>query len=82
MTKVYDFSVTDIREHNFEFAEMTVSEIEEKKRILEEFQKTKVTPAPQVLPTQEKTDNPAPAVPKPGKPVFRPKIKPPGTGTS
>lgn len=82
MTKVYDFSVTDIREHNFEFAEMSASEIEEKKRILEEFQKTKVTPAPPVPPTQEKTDNPVPAAPKPGKPVFRPKIKPPGTGTS
>ena len=41
MTKVYDFSVTDIHEHNFVFGEMTNAEIEEKKRILEEHQKAK-----------------------------------------
>src|SRR6187402_2246127 len=45
MTKVYDFSVTDIREHNFVFGEMSDGEIAEKKRILEEFQKAK-TAAP------------------------------------
>lgn len=82
MTKVYDFSVTNIREHNFEFAEMSTSEIEEKKRVLEEFQKTKIAPADQIPPTQENTDNPSPSVTKAGKPVFRPKIKPPGSGTS
>jgi formate hydrogenlyase subunit 6/NADH:ubiquinone oxidoreductase subunit I len=82
MTKVYDFSVTNIREHNFEFAEMSTSEIEEKKRVLEEFQKTKIAPAAQLTPTQENTDNPSPSVTKAGKPVFRPKIKPPGSGTS
>jgi hypothetical protein len=42
MTKVYDFSVTDIREHNFEFGEMSESEIAEKKKLLEEHQKNKV----------------------------------------
>ena len=83
MTRVYDFSVTDIREHNFEFGEMTVADIEEKKRMFEEFQKAKATPVapPQPLSTEEKTDSPGPTdAPKPGKPVFRPKIKPPGTG--
>lgn len=41
MTKVYDFSVTDMREHNFVFGEMDENEIAEKKRILEEHQKAK-----------------------------------------
>lgn len=80
MTKVYDFSVTDIREHNFEFAEMSEVEIEEKKKILEEYQKNKVTPSDQTLPTEEKKERPD--LPKPGKPVFRPKIKPPDPSTS
>ena len=85
MTKVYDFSVTDIREHNFEFAEMSAAEIEDKKRALEEFQNTKTAPVAPAAPsmsvaTEEKTENPGPTAPKPGKPVFRPKIKPPGTG--
>jgi len=83
MTKVYDFSVTDIREHNFVFGEMSVADIEDKKRILEEYQKTKATPVTPAAPSvaQEKTDSPEPVAPKPGKPVFRPRIKPPGPGT-
>jgi NADH-quinone oxidoreductase subunit I len=78
MTKVYDFSVFDIREHNFAFAEMTSSEIAEKKHAWEENQKRKaaaVTPPP-VVSTEEKKD--VPDAPKPSKPVFKPKIKPPG----
>jgi len=80
MTKVYDFSVTDIREHNFEFAEMSDADIKEKKKILEEFQKNKMASSVQPLPPvgkQESTD-----VPKPAKPVFRPKIKPPDPPTT
>jgi formate hydrogenlyase subunit 6/NADH:ubiquinone oxidoreductase subunit I len=50
MTKVYDFSVTDMREHNFVFAEMTETEIAEKRRVLEEHQKTKAA-APAAGPT-------------------------------
>jgi NADH-quinone oxidoreductase subunit I len=78
MTKVYDFSVTDIREHNFVFAEMSPSEIEEKKHELEEHQKAKAAAAP--LPPSGSTESPAakPATPTTPKPVFRPKIKPPG----
>lgn len=72
MTKVYDFSVTDIREHNFVFAEMTEAEIEQKKL---EYEKSKsaTTPAP------EKASGTASTEIKPSapKPVFRPKIKPP-----
>jgi NADH-quinone oxidoreductase subunit I len=83
MTKVYDFSVTDIREHNFAFGEMNETEIAEKKKILEEHQKSKV--AAQQSAESLVTDSPAPpesatAQPKPPapKPVFKPKIKPPG----
>ena len=80
MTKVYDFSVFDIREHNFVFAEMTPAEISEKKQAWDEHQKKKaaavVTPAPTPPVAEEKKEESG--VPKPAKPVFKPKIKPPG----
>jgi formate hydrogenlyase subunit 6/NADH:ubiquinone oxidoreductase subunit I len=75
MTKVYDFSVTDIREHNFVFGEITDAEIAEKKKLFEEHQKNKVTPATPTSSEEKKADT---EVPKPAKPVFKPKIKPPG----
>jgi formate hydrogenlyase subunit 6/NADH:ubiquinone oxidoreductase subunit I len=83
MTKVYDFSVTDIREHNFAFAEMTEADIAAKKKTLEEHQKNKPVAAtpPPVVANEDKKEN-APEAPKPAtgaKPVFRPKIKPGGT---
>lgn len=83
MTKVYDFSVTDIREHNFAFSEMSEPEIAEKKKILEEHQKNKVAAKPQ--PAQPLATEPKPEsaeAPKPAKPVFRPKIKPPPPANS
>lgn len=77
MTKVYDFSVTDIREHNFAFSEMTEAEIEEKKKKLEEHQKSKAAAA--AAPKTDATGEKKPAAAAPAKPVFKPKIKPPGT---
>ncbi|MFZ6009167.1 MAG: 4Fe-4S binding protein [Bacteroidota bacterium] len=79
MTRVYDFSVTDIREHNFAFAEMTPAQIAEKKKALEDHQKAKVATAPIPTLPEEKKEN-VPETPKPAgpKPVFRPKIKPAG----
>jgi len=78
MTKVYDFSVFDIREHNFVFAEMTETEIEEKKKNWDDYQKSKVAatakPAQPVAEEKKETTD----APKPAKPVFRPKIKPAG----
>ena len=75
MTKVYDFSVTDIQEHNFAFGEMTETEIAEARKKLEEHQKSKTV----VQPTSaEPTEKKAPVV---AKPVFKPKIKPPGSST-
>lgn len=122
MTKVYDFSVTDIREHNFVFGEMSATEIAEKKAVLEEYQKAKTAsvktgataavpkpatstptlpspPESSLLPGNvpsaganapgdvgpaapdtllQQGDKPATGTtPKPPKPVFKPKIKPP-----
>jgi formate hydrogenlyase subunit 6/NADH:ubiquinone oxidoreductase subunit I len=82
MTKVYDFSVFDIREHNYVFAEMTETEIAEKKNLWEETQKSKaaakaaIAPVISAVPTEEKNDTTE--APKVAKPVFKPKIKPPG----
>lgn len=68
MTKTYDFSVFDIREHNYAFAEMTEAEITDKKQKLEEQQKTKAV----------QTSASGNETPKTARPVFKPKIKPPG----
>lgn len=72
MTRVYDFSVTDIREHNFVFAEMSPAEIEEKKRVFAAHQESKAKPGEP--PAEKRSD----ANQGPARPVFRPKIKPPG----
>jgi NADH-quinone oxidoreductase subunit I len=75
MTKVFDFSVTDMREHTFEFGEMTETEIIEKKKNLEEHQKSKIIAQAQPIATEQKIENTEAL--KSAKPVFRPKIKPP-----
>lgn len=78
MTKVFDFSVTEIEEHTFAFAEMSPAEIAEKKSILEAWQKSKAQPAqPAAAPEQKSAPAPL-SKPPVAKPVFRPKIKPPG----
>lgn len=67
MTKEFDFSVFDIKEHNFVFGNMTSVEIEEKKKEWEEHQKNKAA-SPQTTSTVTTST---------AKPVFKPKIKPP-----
>jgi formate hydrogenlyase subunit 6/NADH:ubiquinone oxidoreductase subunit I len=79
MTKVYDFSVTNIMEHNFAFSEMTNEEVAEKKKKLEEHQKSKAVNPPVRVETDEKKAAPVSA--PVAKPVFKPKIKPPGPPT-
>jgi formate hydrogenlyase subunit 6/NADH:ubiquinone oxidoreductase subunit I len=76
MTKVFDFSVTEIQDHNFAFAEMSAGEIAEKKRVFEDYQKSKVAPPRPAAPTED--NSPETSKPAGPKPVFRPKIKPPG----
>lgn len=83
MTKVFDYSVYDMNDHNFSFADMLAEEVELKKKELEAFQKLKaekqVTPPVQTPPSPEPAaDGGKPEVAKPAKPVFRPKIKPAG----
>lgn len=68
MTKTYDFSVFDIREHNYAFAEMSVDQIAGKKKELEEHQKAKASQTPPSSGEPQKA----------ARPVFKPKIKPPG----
>lgn len=70
MTSTYDFSVLDIREHNFPFATMSAEEITEKKKTWENHQATKGA-----FPPVQKPAAPGAAP----KPVFKPKIKPPGS---
>lgn len=79
MTRVFDFSVTDIRDHTFAFAEMSPEEIAEKKNIFERYQQSKSKPAaPAPTAAQPAASAPAPTAPA-AKPAFRPKIKPPGS---
>lgn len=78
MTKVYDFSVTDIREHNYDFADMTAEQITVKKKEFEEYQKAKAKPATPEVPAANTAAPADPAKPAAPKPVFKPKIKPPG----
>ena len=88
MTKEFDFSTTDILDHNFSFSKMTDIEIAEKKKEFEDYQAAKAQP---------KSDMPEigakPAIPKPkmkpvmksgnaaakAKPVIKPKI---GSGSA
>jgi NADH-quinone oxidoreductase subunit I len=71
MTKVYDFSVFDIREHQYAFADMTPELIAEKKKELEEAQRQKAE-------TKTEGATPQPSASSAGpKPAFKPRIKPP-----
>lgn len=80
MTKVYDFSVTDIREHNFAFAEMSDELISEKKKVLETFQQAKANQSASAASgAASDAGQGLPNAPSPAKPVFKPKMKPPGT---
>ena len=77
MTKEYDFSVFDIKEHNFEFATMSDQEIEEKKMKWEEHQKNKVAATPVTPSVSPETTAPPTPIVTGAKPIFRPRVKPP-----
>ncbi len=81
MTNEYDFSVFDLKEHNFAFGEMTPAEIEEKKKSWDEHQKLKAAAAPPPA-SHTTTETGEAAKPAPVKPVFKPKIKPPSPPTA
>jgi hypothetical protein len=60
---------------------MTPEDIQDKKSVLEQFQKAKLEATkntPMETPAQATTPSPDVVKPAATKPVFRPKIKPPG----
>ena len=65
MTKEYDFSVFDITKHNFGFGDMTIEEIEARKKEWEDHQAAKASTTPVADSTSISV-----------KPVFKPRIKP------
>lgn len=67
MTKTYDFSVLDIREHNFPFGNMSEEQIVEKKHEWDVHMKTKTALPP--------VSKPGPGSTTP-KPAFKPRIPP------
>jgi NADH-quinone oxidoreductase subunit I len=78
MTSEYDFSVFDVKEHNFEFANLTPEQAAEKRALYEQFVAEK-----EALKEAAKTAEPAPvsteekSVSKPAfKPAFKPSFKP------
>lgn len=77
MTSEYDFSVFDIKEHNFAFGNLSPEEAEEKKRLYEQFVAEKealklAAKSAEVEVAQENvTEKPAAA-----KPAFKPSFKP------
>ncbi len=77
MTKAYDFSEFDVRDHNYVFAEMTPLEIIEKRKEFEDHQKSKENQKKEALASKGNLPGgPKPAgkpeIAKP-KPVFKPK---------
>lgn len=75
MTKDYDFSVFDLKEHNFEFGEMSPEMVAEKKAEFEVHQaeKEKAKAAAAAEKAESATTNEAIAKPKTGG--FKPKVK-------
>lgn len=72
MSKTYDFSVFDIKAHDFAFAEMTEAEIAAQKAKWEAHEANKKEASSNATPAE--TDKP-----KAPRPVFKPKMKPPGS---
>ncbi|MDZ7649005.1 MAG: hypothetical protein U5K54_18580 [Cytophagales bacterium] len=66
MTKEYDFSVFDITKHNFGFGDMTIEEIEARKKEWEDHQAAKASTSLRQQIQQVSSV----------KPVFKPRIKP------
>ncbi len=81
MTKEFDFSTTDILDHNFSFSKMTEKEIREKKKKFEDYQvfgsKSDKSGFPPIKKKSDTKEEPAKQVFKSGtKPVVKPVMKP------
>ena len=89
MTSEYDFSVFEVKEHNFSFANLTEEEAAEKKKLYEQFvaekealKKAEVASPESLVTSQEsevnspETEGPASDVQRPtSKPAFKPSFK-------
>jgi len=79
MTSEYDFSVFDVKEHNFEFANLTPEQANEKRALYEQFVAEKEAmkeAAKEAVKTEAPAESNEPA-PKPAfKPAFKPSFKP------
>lgn len=91
MTKSYDFSEYDVRDHTYAYATMTPLEVLEKTKALEQHNKEKeaqkpITPTsgsgavkPVFKPkmsTQPKTGGQSEETKKPARPIFKPRVQP------
>ncbi len=85
MTPDFDYSVTNIKENNFAFAVMSADEIDAKQKVWSEHQAAKenAKQTPAVAAEDNSANQPTQPTDKPKaiKPVFKPKIKPPGSST-
>ncbi|TLV00159.1 4Fe-4S binding protein [Dyadobacter luticola] len=73
MTKTFDYSELDVRDMVYNYANLTPDEADEKRRLLDQFQKEKEALKAAAKPAVPQTE--APAAPA-AKPVFKPTIKP------
>lgn len=76
MTKAYDFSEYDVKDHTYAFAEMTPIEILEAKQKLEAAEKEKAEAKAKKAAEAEAAPKPAATAGARPKPAFRPKVKP------
>jgi len=85
MTSEYDFSVFDVKEHNFEFANLTPEQAAEKRALYEQFvaekeaakEAAKTTEPAKAEESTNESSEEKPVVPKPTfKPAFKPSFKP------
>ena len=78
MTSEYDFSVFDIKEHNFAFGNLSPEEAEEKKRLYEQFvaEKEALKAAAKSTESADTGHTESSEKPVAAKPAFRPSFKP------
>lgn len=77
MTKTFDFSEEDVKNHNYAFSEMSLVDIALKRKELEDFQQAKAQSIPSKETESKKETTAIPEKPKTtAKPVFKPKVKP------
>ena len=78
MTSEYDFSVFDIKEHNFAFGNLSPEEAEEKKRLYEQFvaEKEALKAATKSTESADTGHTESSEKPVAAKPAFKPSFKP------